>query len=88
MGSSVTVAPHESGLARRSGFAPSARWLVYCPLAVLSPLAGSDTPLDTLQVVTTDNGLTILLGGHNMIMIILVSGEEGGGGVRVTAGGE
>ena len=33
------------------------------PLAVFSPAAGSDTPgpLGTLQVVTTDNGLTILL---------------------------
>ena len=30
-------------------------------MTVLSPAAGSDTPLGTLQVVTTDNGLTILL---------------------------
>ncbi len=53
MGLAGAVAPHESmsPVSRLSRWmdgcgksvSPSARWLVHSPLAVLSPLAGSDT---------------------------------------------
>ncbi len=85
------MAPHESGLARRSGLAPSARRLgtvrlllssaqrlAYCPQAVLGPgpLAGSDSLLVTPQVVTADNRLAILL------MVTIPPAGRGPGPVR------